>query len=142
MVRKYTVDDIDKIVNLETNDFDISLGKDFYFNNFHNDNFLCLVLELNNEVIGFIASYIFDFADILNFIVCSKFRNNGYGRTLMVYFIKYISESNIERINLEVSNVNVNAILLYEKLGFKQIHIRKNYYNDASDALVLEKKVI
>ena len=35
----------------------------------------------------------------------------------------------LERILLEVRQDNVAAIALYKKMGFKVIHIRKDYYS-------------
>lgn len=42
---------------------------------------------------------------------------------------------------LEVSHTNAAAKSLYEKFGFSQVGLRKKYYIDGSDALVLEAKL-
>ena len=42
---------------------------------------------------------------------------------------------------LEVRNSNIPAQKLYEKHGFKQITIRKNYYDNSEDALIYEKEL-
>lgn len=43
------------------------------------------------------------------------------------------------RVLLEVHEKNHGAILLYNKLGFKEIAIRKKYYSHKDDAIVMEK---
>ena len=43
-------------------------------------------------------------------------------------------------LTLEVRSSNLGAIALYEKLGFTQVGLRKNYYrNPKEDALILRK---
>lgn len=46
-----------------------------------------------------------------------------------------------KRCFLEVSCANAPARHLYEKIGFSQVGLRKKYYLDGSDALVLEAKL-
>ncbi len=45
----------------------------------------------------------------------------------------------VDNITLEVSMLNKNAINLYEKLGFKKIAVRKNYYKDSDGILMLKE---
>jgi [ribosomal protein S18]-alanine N-acetyltransferase len=42
---------------------------------------------------------------------------------------------------LEVRSKNVPAITLYEKLGFSVQSVRKKYYGDNDDALIMRKKL-
>ena len=51
-----------------------------------------------------------------------------------------IINKHIENITLEVSSNNISAINLYKKLNFKEVAIRKNYYND-SDAILMLKEI-
>ena len=39
---------------------------------------------------------------------------------------------------LEVKATNARAIALYSKLGFKQVGLRKGYYDDGTDAILME----
>ena len=43
--------------------------------------------------------------------------------------------------NLEVNSKNQPAIELYQKFGFKQIGIRKKYYNMVDDAIIMQKEL-
>ena len=47
---------------------------------------------------------------------------------------------NCEQLFLEVRVDNLPAINLYNKLGFREINRRKNYYGDV-DALVMERNI-
>ena len=44
-----------------------------------------------------------------------------------------------KNIYLEVNVENTQAIKLYEKFGFKNLGIRKKYYNNTTDAYIMTK---
>ena len=43
---------------------------------------------------------------------------------------------------LEVGVDNVPAIALYKKLGFKRAGIRRGYYPDGSDAMLMRRSIL
>ena len=57
-----------------------------------------------------------------------KYWNQGVGSALMEELIKYARENGIEILNLDVRSDNVNAIHLYEKVGFKHIGTSPAYF--------------
>ena len=48
---------------------------------------------------------------------------------------------NLENMYLEVSRINQKAISLYEKMGFKENGIRKNYYSNNTDAILYKMEL-
>lgn len=87
----------------------------------------------NDIVLGFLTFKVHESSvEIYNLAVEQKYRRNKIGSKLLDV-IKYYTSS------LEVRKSNKTAIKFYEKSGFKQIGIRKNYYQD-EDAIVLERK--
>ena len=46
---------------------------------------------------------------------------------------------NLKTFTLEVNVENTPAIKLYEKFGFKNLGIRKKYYNNTTDAYIMTK---
>ena len=48
---------------------------------------------------------------------------------------------NLVSITLEVNENNLDAIKLYEKFGFEKLGIRKKYYNNTDNALIMTKKL-
>ncbi|CAB4787806.1 unannotated protein [freshwater metagenome] len=42
---------------------------------------------------------------------------------------------------LEVKTDNLTAISLYESLGYAKLNIRKNYFGNGLDALVMRKEI-
>lgn len=99
----------------------------------------CLVIEENEELIGFVIySVMYDRAEIIDIIIDPLYRRKGYGKKLLQSAIEIINNFNCLNITLEVSKENIVAIGLYEALGFKVKAIRKNYYNN-TDGYLMEK---
>ena len=67
------------------------------------------------------------------------YRNRGFAsRLINLMFEKCTSLNNI---TLEVDINNNKAISLYHKLGFYDISIRKKYYLNGNDALLMLKEM-
>lgn len=89
-----------------------------------------------NIVIGYIYySDIYDRVEINQFEIEKNHRNCGKGTELLKELIKAVEKN----ITLEVKVNNYPAIKVYEKLGFKQVAIRKGYYNGI-DGILMEYK--
>ena len=80
-------------------------------------------------------------ADILTVGVIPEHRGQGIGRQLMVLITQWaISQGSIAMM-LEVKTDNITAISLYESLGYAKLNIRKNYFGNGLDALVMRKEI-
>lgn len=137
-----------KISKMTNNDFNfikdnIDLFDDFWniyiLEDEYNSNFSkAFVLKDNNKIYGFIfIKEIFKTAEIMNIAIHKKFRNIGLGSTLLKYTISYFQENNIDTINLEVNSKNSLAIMLYKKYNFIEVGLRKNYYKNNEDAILM-----
>lgn len=84
---------------------------------------------------------------LLNITVSPKLRKLGLGSRMMAAIEGVAAQQNIPRIILEVRPSNIAAVTLYQKLGYEQIGIRKNYYPAdpqlglREDALVMAKSI-
>ena len=74
---------------------------------------------------------------INNIAVSPGYRRQGIAVKLLNNIIKLKADN----IYLEVSRVNKKAIALYEKMGFKEDGIRKNYYSDNTDAILYKMEL-
>lgn len=93
---------------------------------------------VDNENAGFIIfDIIYDRCEIIDVYTVEKFRNMGIATKLIN---EIINDYEINNITLEVSVDNCTAIKLYEKLGFKSVALRKEYYN-GTDAFLMLKEV-
>ena len=95
-----------------------------------------------SNIIGFINYYdLYDRFELSYIEVKSEFRNKKIGSYLIEHLIKIGTERNIENITLEVNINNINAIKLYKKYDFKEVAIRKGYY-DGVDGYLMERKMM
>lgn len=138
MIRKYQKEDISRIVELEKNHLLSTLGTDFYLNQLNHSLSRIYVLEESNKILGFLSSiYDGECLEILNFVIDGSIQSKGYGTQLMAYVLDEIFP---HQVILEVRKSNVKAIGLYQKFGFYPISIRKEYYNNQEDAVVMQKQ--
>ncbi len=101
-----------------------------------------IVLYVENYVAGFLfGEIIYEDASILLLAVKKEHQGKGYGKLLLKTFIDICRKEKVEKISLEVSLENKKAINLYKKSGFKEIGIRRRYYKDGTDALLMELKI-
>ena len=84
---------------------------------------------------------------LLNITVSPKLRQLGLASRMMAAIEGVAAQQNIPRIILEVRPSNTAAVALYQKLGYEQIGVRKNYYpadpqlGTREDALVMAKSI-
>lgn len=102
-------------------------------------------IERDQKIIGFIVMSSTPLGEnhILNLCVLPDCQRQGIGKELLNYAMHEAKLRNSASIMyLEVRRSNLNAIKLYQKVGFIQISERKSYYpgkNGREDALVLAK---
>ena len=78
---------------------------------------------------------------MMNVAVHPDHRRKGLGEMLVLALCEALSGENTS-LALEVRSSNAPAISLYEKLGFVQVGLRRNYYrNPKEDALILRKEL-
>ncbi len=82
-------------------------------------------------------------AEILTFCVLPEERKKGLGRELLQAACQKAAQKGAQKIFLEVSKNNWDALSLYQKEGFFPVGERKGYYPDkkgaGQDALILRK---
>ncbi|MDD2332620.1 MAG: ribosomal protein S18-alanine N-acetyltransferase [Candidatus Cloacimonetes bacterium] len=97
------------------------------------------VLFLEGKVIGYVClSVVLDECSIMNIAICHAQQGKGRGELLLRRVITLMQERSVRYIYLDVRVSNVPARSLYEKMGFRKIGLRKNYYNNPDeDAIVM-----
>ena len=99
----------------------------------------------DNNLIGYIISKISKpETHILNLTVNADFRKIGIGKSLIQLILNDARMRQSDDIILEVRADNYDAQSLYEKLNFKKVGIRKDYYESKcgrQDAYVLKLKL-
>lgn len=96
------------------------------------------VYEENNKIYGYIViDIIYDRCEIVYIFVDTERRNQKIGTKLINYVIEMLKKQKCFNITLEVNKENTYAIKLYKQHGFKEVAIRKNYY-DGVDGILME----
>lgn len=80
-------------------------------------------------------------ADVLTVAVLPDFLRQGIASAFISKLESWSAEKEAVAMMLEVGIKNLAAIGLYEKLGYKKISIRKNYYGTGLDAHVMRKEL-
>lgn len=93
------------------------------------------------ELIAFIMiNVILDESEILTICVDPNHRKQAIAQKLLSYVIDFLYTKKMNKLFLEVNEKNKIAQHLYNKLGFSNIAIRKNYYisdKETNDAVVM-----
>ena len=135
--------DLENIKDILIQDFDDFWTYNIFKIELENPNSKYIVAKIENKIIGFAGIWkAIDVAHITNIVTAKTLRNKGIGSTMLKKLIELAkSENNINAITLEVNVNNIPAQKLYEKYGFKNTGLRKNYYNNTDDAIILTKNL-
>lgn len=101
-----------------------------------------LVAEEDGKVTGYVGSQtVMDESDMMNVAVHPDYRRKGIAEKLVMELVEALKKRDSRCLTLEVRASNEPARALYEKQGFVQVGLRKNYYrNPREDALILRKE--
>lgn len=136
-IRKMTLSDLDKISN-NLQEFDDFWTVGIFKEELKNPNCHYIIAVECNEIIGFGGiSNVLDESTLNNIAVRMDKRNQKIGSLILENLIKLSKSLNSSFLTLEVNINNSNAIKLYNKFGFKNFGIRKNYYNGTTDAYIM-----
>ncbi len=130
---------IDEVVNIEEESFSDAWSKEMFLMELVPRGFIFYLCLDDERVVGYlIARHILDEVDILNLAIESSSRRKKLAATLLEKLFDDVD--GIRLYSLEVRKSNTPAIRLYEKYGFEQVRIRKNYYESPrEDAIVMMK---
>ncbi len=138
-ISKMNLDDLTSIRETLSTDFDNFWNYSVFKSELENPNSIYFIISTDTEIVGFAGIIVvFDIADITNIVIKKSYRGNKLSIMLLDHIIDYCKKINISQINLEVNSNNITAINLYNKFGFKQVGLRKNYYSNG-DALLFSK---
>lgn len=133
VIEKLTLDDATHLVPVHAgtfrqpwneDDFEVLLGDDKVFG--------FIAREEGNRRApagGFVlARLVLDEAEILTIAVAPQFQRRGVGHALMDAALRYLHNERASMLFLEVDELNMPALGLYRRLGFKQVGKRPGYY--------------
>ena len=142
MMQRLFSADVKEILALKRKErFTDGWTENMMYASFDSGNYHVFGVKEGNKIIGIISfTFCTDYADILEVLVDSNYRNRGLGLSLVEFMQDFIKKQGVSKIFLEVRASNVPAINLYKKAGFSEISQRKKYYEDGEDAIILAKE--
>ena len=98
-----------------------------------------IVAEVEGVVCGYVGIWnIVDEGHITNVAVSPDYRRKHIASNMLDVLIASCQEAGVERFTLEVRAGNEPAKALYAGKGFKEISVRKGYYQDnGEDAIIM-----
>lgn len=142
-IKQMTEEDLPSVVEIEKLCFSDPWSKQSFAEGIKNGYQKYFVASQSEKVIGYIALFhIFEEGEVLNLATLPTERNKGIASKLLDYSFDLLKALGVTRVTLEVRKSNQAARNLYEKYGFSQISIRKNYYSlPLEDGIIMEKHI-
>ena len=140
-LRTMKVEDINIVEHYEQMLFGHSLGYDMLYKEL-TDNPMAyyFILEYNNELAGYCGTWFTDpNSQIINIFIVPEYQGKKLGSLLLTNIIEFLKAKGAELITLEVRRSNEKAQNLYSKHGFEKAYVRRNYYSDGEDAIMMIK---
>ena len=139
-ISQMNLSDLESIAQNLDKDFDDFWNYNVFKSELENPNAKYIIAKIDNKIVGFAGIiYVLDEADISNIVVHKNFRNKKIGSFLLKNLIDLACSLNIKILNLEVREANISAFKLYKKFGFEVCGVRKNYYNNIENAILMKK---
>ena len=132
--------DLDAVMEIESRAYDFPWTQGI-FRDCLRVGYCCWCYEIDGLIQGYgVMSVAAGESHILNISVRPESQRQGIGSKLMKHFLQLARRHDADTVMLEVRPSNKLAIKLYEKLGFNEIGVRRNYYpahQGREDALLL-----
>ena len=131
---------ISDIIKIEQASFDPPWSEDALMSELgRSDAFFAVAVE-EGTVLGFcVLRLLSGEAELFQIAVAQEDRRSGIGSRLLEEALAFSVQNGAVSVFLEVRKSSEAAIGLYEKFGFLQKGIRKNYYTrPAEDAVIME----
>lgn len=140
-IRAMEEKDIPQVEEIEKKIFSLPWSEKSFHDACSDENNIYLVCEDEGTITGYCGLWkVFGEGNITNMAVHPDYRKKGIGMMLMEEMEKRGIQKKVDVFFLEVRESNDAARRLYEKMKYKQIGIRKRFYErPVEDAIVMSK---
>ena len=140
--REMLVEDLDQVVEIENSLFSVPWSKEGFFTFLIKDESMFFVVEEKGKILGYCSMQIvLDEGDILNVAVRRERQKEGIGYFLVDSMLMMAEARGVRTVHLEVREGNDTARRLYQRLGFTEDGLRKNYYtNPLENAVIMTRR--
>lgn len=142
--------DVDAIVAIESAEFPVPWRRDYFSQEIDQPQRYNRVIRRPRELAGrfghsqeavayLFSSYLLDEMHINKIATRRDLWSLGLARHLMARAFEFAATRGINLMTLEVRSSNRRAIEFYERHDFSGVYVRREYYQDCEDALVMHR---
>lgn len=141
-LRKMTAEDCTAVAALEKENFTMPWSREAFLDALA-WNYEYLVAEEQGSILGYCGmSCVLEEGEIPKVCVAKAARRRGIGRALLAAMEQTARRRGVSTLFLEVRQSNQAARQLYQAVGFKEIGIRKGFYERPKEDAVLMQKTL
>lgn len=141
-IRKATQSDIGEILAIERTSFTHPFSKELFLTELRLSMARLHVIRQAGRVVGYIDFWkVGPEIHLINIAVDPRLRRQGIGSELMEFLLQTARREAAQEIYLDVRVSNIAAVALYRRYGFKKTGVRKKYYADGEDAVVMQLRL-
>ena len=136
-----TEDDVTAVAALEAENFSRPWSYDAFYKTLSDENYIVIIAKETDALLGYcVLLCTGEDADITNVCTALAARGKGVATKMLTALMAEGKSRGVTEFFLEVRESNTPARSLYTKLGFEEIGLRKNYYEEPKEHAVLMKK--
>lgn len=139
-IRQMTEEDVAAVAALEEANFSRPWSYDAFSKTLSDENYIVIIAKDTDALLGYcVLLCTGEEADITNVCTAPAARGKGVATEMLTALMEAGYIRGVTEFFLEVRESNVPARALYTKLGFEEIGLRKNYYEEPKEHAVLMK---
>jgi [ribosomal protein S18]-alanine N-acetyltransferase len=143
VLRRMTVDDLPAVMKIERETFPADAWSEGMLRGELNDQPRTrhyVVALVDDEIVGYAGLFVAgDQADVQTIAVLADRQRAGIGSAMLTELLAEAVRRDAQSIFLEVRADNPGAQELYGGFGFERIGVRRGYYEDGTDAIMMKK---
>ncbi len=142
-LRRMTPSDVQEVACIETAAFSTPWSEETFRALVHRSGVELWVAEWGDQLAAYAILWrVLDEGELANIAVRSDLRGRGIGSSLLSRMLEVARDSGVRSLYLEVRESNGLAREMYARRGFREIGVRKGYYEGPrEDARVLKKSL-
>lgn len=138
-VRPMTEADLDAVLAIEQACFSRAWTRQHFQAELASSHSQPVVVEQDGRVTGYLClQVLLDEAEILDVAVDPTLRRSGIGATLVRWACDEARQRGAGVLRLEVRATSAPAIALYQRFGFVRSGVRRAYYENGIDAVLMD----
>jgi ribosomal-protein-alanine N-acetyltransferase len=134
--------DLDRVLELENATFSAPWRRSFFLSDINRPAGLSVVAEDEGLVLGYAVAWGSEEVHLANLAVAEERRGQGIGGRLLEAVLEFGRRRSALSVYLEVRASNVIARRFYSARGFVPTYLRKGYYENGEDAVIMERDAL